>query len=337
MFFQKNRITKHGSLKALCFLSVFLLTGFFSLSMAADTTTAISCLGRIVAGDRMIVVSAPEGSIIGALSVKRGDIVMRGAELARLRDYDIQAAAVECAEKEIALARAGLALIRLGERPDQLEAQRAVVTTRETSLRMHQSRRDRYQKLHEKDIASDDIYETVLNDYATAEAELTREKNILDGMLSGHREEIAQAEARVALAEAYLRREMALLEAQLIRAPIEGQVLSINAYPGESVEEGGILELADTQNMMIVAEVYETDVSRLRTGKRARIRSTVFEGEMGGTVVEIEKKIDVGRIYALDPLSHSDQRIVMVRVKPDSSEPLSCFSNAQVTVVIDGQ
>ncbi len=230
---------------------------------------------------------------------------------------------------------AGLALIKLGERPDQIEAQKAVVTARETALRMYQARMDRYQKLHEMNIAPDDAYETVLNDYETSKAELSREKNILDGMLSGHSKEISQAEAHVALAEASYRRELALLETQMIRAPIPGQVLSISAYPGESVEERGILELADTKNMMIVAEVYETDISRLRAGSRARIHSTVFDGEMGGTVVEIERKVDVGRIYALDPLSHSDQRIVMVRIKPDNPEPLSSFSNAQVTVIID--
>lgn len=322
-------------MQAACFLFSILAAGFLSQAAAADVTPAVSCLGQIVAGERTLVISAPEGSIIGHLPVKRGDYVMRGAELARLRDYDVQAAAVDLAEKEIALARAGLTLIKLGERPDQIEAQKAFVTARETALRMYQARRDRYRDLHEKDIASDDIYETVLNDYETAKAELTREKKLLDGMLSGHREEINQAEARIALAEAGCRREQALLEAQIIRAPIAGQVLSINAYPGESVEEKGILELADTENMMVVAEVYETDIARIRTGGRARIRSTVFDGEMGGTVVEIERKVNVGRIYALDPLSHSDQRIVMVRIKPDNPEPLSYFNHAQVTVIID--
>jgi len=51
----------------------------------AEQKPKISCLGQIIAGERTLVLSAPEGSILGQLLVKRGDRVARGgAELARL-------------------------------------------------------------------------------------------------------------------------------------------------------------------------------------------------------------------------------------------------------------
>jgi HlyD family secretion protein len=50
-------------------------------------------------------------------------------------------------------------------------------------------------------------------------------------------------------------------------------VLQIHARPGERVGPEGIVELADTSVMYAVAEVYETDVGRVRIGQRARIRS----------------------------------------------------------------
>lgn len=53
----------------------------------AEQKPKISCLGQIIAGERTLVLSAPEGSILGQLLVKRGDRVARGAELARLRDF----------------------------------------------------------------------------------------------------------------------------------------------------------------------------------------------------------------------------------------------------------
>lgn len=313
----------------------FIIFGLTLPVSAADQKNQISCLGQIVGGERTMIIAAPERSVLGRLLVKRSDRVSRGAELARLRDYDEQAAAVDCARREIAVAEAGLALIKRGERPDQVEAQRAIVTSKEAAVRRHQARKDRYAQLHARAIVPDDAYETIEHDFVTAKAELLREKNVLEGMLSGYKEEIRQAAARVALAEANHRREIARLEAQRIRAPIAGKILSINAYPGESIGERGILDLADTENMMIVAEVYETDIARVRIGSRARFRSAVFPGEIGGTVVEIERKVETGRIYALDPRHHADRRIVMVRIKPDASARLASFSHAQVTVILN--
>jgi len=318
------------------FVVVLILVGMaFPVRAAEQKPNNISCLGQIVAGERTIVLSAPEGAIMGRLLVKRGDQVARGAELARLRDYDAQAAAVDCARRDIHLARAGLTLVQKGERPEQVEAQKAVVAAREAALRMHKAKKERYQQLHAKSIVPDDAYEAVLYDFEAAQADLLREKNVLEGMLSGHKEEIRQAGAKVAVAEANYRRAMALLEAQRIRAPITGRVLSIRAYPGEAIGDMGILDLADTENMMILAEIYETDISRVRVGNRARIRSTVFEGEIGGQVVEIERKVEAGRIYALDPRRHADRRIVMVRIKPDKPARLAPFSNAQVTIILN--
>ena len=316
------------------FVVVLILAGMVFPVRAAEQKTNISCLGQIIAGERTIVLSAPEGAIMDRLLVKRGDQVARGAELARLRDYDAQAAAVDCARRDIDLARAGLTLLQKGERPEQIEAQQAVVAAREAALRMHKSKKERYQQLHAKSIVPDDAYEAVLYDFEAAQADLLREKNVLEGMQSGHKEEIRQASAKVAVVEANYRRQMALLEAQRIRAPIAGRILSIRAYPGEAIGESGILDLADTGKMMILAEIYETDISRVRIGSRAQIRSTVFEGEIGGQVVEIERKVEAGRIYALDPRRHADRRIVMVRIKPDKPERLAPFSNAQVTIIL---
>lgn len=314
---------------------VFLMLLAWVFPVWAAPATKISCLGQIVAGERTVLLSAPDGSVLGQLLVKRGDRVTRGAELARLRDFDTQAAAVESAKKEITLARTGLTLIERGERPEEVEAQRAVVAAREAALLMNQSKKERYRQLHEKSIVPDDAYEAIAYDFEAARADLLREKNLLTGMLSGRKEEIHQAAARVDVALANLRLEQARLEALRIRAPIAGQVLAIKAYPGEAIGEAGILHLADTDNMMILAEVYETDIARVQIGSRARFSSSVFAGELSGKVVEIERQVQAGRIYALDPRRHADRRIVLVRIKPENPAQLVSFTNAQVTVILN--
>lgn len=315
---------------------LLIFTGWsFSAQAAEPTPSKISCLGQIVAGERSILVSAPEGSVMGQLLVKRGERVAKGAELARLRDFDISTAAVECAVKEISLAQAGLMLVQSAERPERIEAQKAVVSAREAAVGLHSARKARYEQLHAKSYVSDDAYETIRYDFEAARAEWLREKNVLNAMISGREDDIRQAAARVAVAKANLRLEQARLEAQRIRAPLAATVMSVLAYPGETVSDQGILELADTDHIIILAEVYETDASRVKTGSRAQIRSAVFAGEIGARVVEIERKVQASRIYPLDPRRHADRRIVLMRLKPDAPGRLASFINAQVTVLID--
>lgn len=73
--------------------------------------------------------------------------------------------------------------------------------------------------------------------------------------------------ARVDLAAAQAR-----LELSLVRSPLHTQVLEVHSYPGESVGSDGILELAQTDRMYTVAEVFETDISRVRGGQAATVR-----------------------------------------------------------------
>jgi len=315
---------------------VLILTGLaLPVEAGAQTASKISCLGQIIAGERSMVLSAPQDSVMSQLLVKRGDRVAQGAELARLRNFDIQSAAVESARKEISLAQAGFALVKSAERPERISAQQAVVSAKEAAVGLHSARKARHEKLLASNAVSTDTYETIHYNYEAARADLLREKSVLSSMISGREEEIYQAAAQVDVAQANLRLEQARLETERIRAPIDGTVLSVLAYPGEAVGEQGILELADTDNIMILAEVYETDAAQVRTGSRAQIRSAVFAGEIGAEVMEIEQKVQASRIYPLDPRRHADRRIVLVRLKPDTPERLASFINAQVTVMIN--
>lgn len=315
---------------------ILILTGLaLPVEAGAETAPKISCLGQIIAGERSMFLSAPQDSVMGQLLVKRGDRVAKGEELARLRNFDIRVAAIEGARKEIVLAQAGLTLVKSAERPERISAQRAVIAAREAAVGLHSARKDRHERLLANNSVSADIYETIHYNYETARADLLLEKNVLSSMISGREEEIRQAAARVGVAQANLQLEEARLEAERIRAPIDGTVLSVLAYPGEAVGEQGILELADTDNIMIRAEVYETDAAQVKTGSRAQIRSAVFTGEIGAMVMEIEGKVQASRIYPLDPRRHADLRIVMVRIKPDTPELLAAFINAQVTVLIN--
>ncbi len=298
----------------------------------------VACLGQVIAGERSVTLAAPGGSVVLKLLVKRGDRVEAGAELARLRDYGICEASVTRAEREIAHTKTTLALVAAGERNELVEAQRAILAAHDASLRMHSRRKERYEALHTNSFVSTDQYEEVLNAFDLANAETLRAKSVLDSLHAGRHEEVHQAEARVAVAEAERDLELARLEAQRIRAPMAGEILAIHSYDGEAIGEAigdrGILDLADTANMMVLAEVYETDIGRVRLGQKTLIRSPAFDGDIEGAVVEIQRQVQTGRIFPLDPLLRSDRRTIPVRVKPAADKRLEALNNAQVTVII---
>ena len=69
------------------------------------------------------------------------------------------------------------------------------------------------------------------------------------------------------VARADVQRAEAELERNRVRSPIDGQVIAVHARDGERVNGEGIVELGRTQEMYAIAEVYETDIGRVRLGQ----------------------------------------------------------------------
>jgi HlyD family secretion protein len=119
-----------------------------------------------------------------------------------------------------------------------------------------------------------------------------------------------------------------------VRAPLRGQVIEIHARQGERVGPSGIAEIADTDRMYAIAEVYETDVGRVKPGQRATIRSRALEPSLEGTVERIGMKIGKLDVLDTDPAARTDARVVEVEVRLDDSARAAALSNLQVEVAI---
>jgi HlyD family secretion protein len=116
-------------------------------------------------------------------------------------------------------------------------------------------------------------------------------------------------------------------------------VLDVFAYPGEAVApgDGPILALGDTRQMVVVAEVYETDIGLVALGQPATItsRNGAFSDTLTGTVSEIGLQIAKNDVLDDDPAANADARVVEVRVAVDQSEAVAALTNLQVDVAID--
>jgi HlyD family secretion protein len=189
-------------------------------------------------------------------------------------------------------------------------------------------------------VARLDSYDLRTAEVARLEAILTNARNEMArqqdlgqrSLTSEANLDAAQMDLDIALAD--LAAAKARLELAVVRSPLRAQVLEIHAYPGERVGPEGIMELGRTDRMYAVAEVYETDITRVKVGQLATILTSAMDEELTGKVERISLK--VGRLDAVgtDPIAKTDARVVEVFILLDDSDAVSRFTNMQVKVEI---
>lgn len=312
------------------------LLGFGALLSCTLPAADLSCLGQIVPGERIVEIAAPAYSIVRELHVQRGSRVEQGDMLAVLREAPLTAAQLEQARQRAAQAEAELAQARAGERPELIAAQRAEVAALRAEAQLLEQRLANYGALVRDNYVEHDRYDEITSELAAMRARIERETHRLDSLGSGRAEDIARAEAAVLLARAEVEQAATALELQSIRAPIAGEVLDILAWPGESVGEGGrLMRLGDTHRMMILAEVDESDLPRMRLDAPAIIRGQALAEEQRGRVVEIGRFLDSSRVFPVQPTAYVDRRVVTVRIRPDRPKALAGLTQAEVVVIIE--
>jgi HlyD family secretion protein len=167
-----------------------------------------------------------------------------------------------------------------------------------------------------------------------AQREYERNRGLNESRLLSDSETEAWA-MRMAVADAAVGKAKAELELTRIRAPVNSRVLDIHARQGEAIGPAGILELAETDSMYAIAEVYETDVQRLRPGQRATVSSPALPAVLSGTVEWIALKVDKQDQLSTDPAARKDARVIEVKVRLDASSMAASYTNIQVDVVFD--
>jgi HlyD family secretion protein len=146
---------------------------------------------------------------------------------------------------------------------------------------------------------------------ATAFGDLdTREIKLIElrGQLATARDQLSRVETDLVLSQ--------------LRSPIDGTVLRIFARPGERPGDKGILEIGDTARMEAVAEVYESDVNRVRVGQLVSLTSENggFKGSLQGRVLRITPQVSQRAVLSTDPTGDADARVVEVRLSLEPSD-----------------
>lgn len=331
----------------------------------------VGALGRLEPEGEVIEIGAPPGSKIEVLFVASGQEVSAGTELVRLDSYEERLAARDYAAAQLAEARIRLSAevayrerlvqeartrVEQIDRPGQAEidAQKATIRQFQAELEDAKINQERIQKLLAQGAVSAQEYDTKTlillqkqEALQSAQATLTQLENAREQDLVNAQAQVQSAEAQLALAPTEiqllsLEKNLQLAEARLkqasIRAPQSGRILNILHYPGEVLDtDEGILEMGNTQQMMVVAEVYETDINQVKLGQAVDITSDAFTETLKGKVEHIGLQIDKKDVLNTDPAADVDARVIEVKIRLDeeSSQRVAALTNLQVTVTIN--
>ncbi|TBR56972.1 HlyD family secretion protein [Westiellopsis prolifica IICB1] len=294
---------------------------------------------------------------------KVGDIQAQQASIERL-EAQSQGNAIE--QQEV------IARIEAQWQGDKI-AQQATIKKLEAELNNAQSEYERYQKLYSEGAISNSLFDSKRLSLETAKQQLDEAKAVLARINSTASRQLAEAkvslvrinatgtkqvsEAKATLtsiaevrpvdvqtakmevenAIAALKRAQTDLQAAYIKAPTTGQILKIHTRVGEKISENGIVDMAQTEQMVAVAEVYQTDISKVKLGQSAVVTSQAFAGELRGEVFYVGLQVNRQNVFSNQPGENLDSRVVEVKIRlnPEDSKKVAGFTNLQVQTAIE--
>jgi HlyD family secretion protein len=333
----------------------------------------ISALGRLQPAGGVISVFGLPGDRIEKLSVNEGDKVAKDtilAELASRKDRGLErdlvanqlsearaqrAAIGDAGNAKIAVIDAEIAQLQSG-RDGDLKAQDARIAALVQQSRLADDAWQRLKSL-ERTVVSPQELDKSESLYRQAEGELAAARAIRDKTETGYAHNDALLKAKRSAARAELEEALKRvpvdsaaenlkiaerrLEATQIKAPVAGRVLKVIGHEGDATGTQPLLQLADTEAMEVVAEVYETDVQDLDAWlSESPVPATITSRALGKPLTgEVRRRQNTYLIarnqqFSLNPREDIDRRVAEVRVdvRSDSVELAARYVGLQVEV-----
>jgi len=96
------------------------------------------------------------------------------------------------------------------------------------------------------------------------------------------------------------------------------------------------VEIGQIDRMYAIAEVYQSDIQKIRLGQSVLCTSEAIPEKLKGTVERIDRKVRRQTVINTDPSKNIDDRVIEVHIKLDqaSSQIAANFTNLQVQVEI---
>jgi HlyD family secretion protein len=345
---------------------------------AAPSPRQIGALGRLEPEAEVVKLSAPlalDGDRLAQLWVKEGETIEAGQVVAVMDAQTRLADTLKQAQQQVKVAEAKLAQLEAGAKTGEIAAQQAAIARLQAELMGEQAAQaaevsrwqaemrkaeaewNRFQQLFSQGAVAASTLDDKRLTLETTQAQLQQAKAQQAQALSSTKAQIQQAKAtlnqisevrpvdiqaaqmEVNEARAAVQRAQTELAQAEIRAPITAQVLKIHTRPGEKLGDAGIVDLAQTHQMLAIAEVYQSDINQVKVGQAATVTGSAFAGQLQGTVSEIGLQVTRQNVFSNQPGENLDQRVVEVKIRLSStdSQKVARLTNLQIqtTILID--
>jgi HlyD family secretion protein len=249
-------------------LSTILIAALFLA--ACDRPASTGLLGYVEAD---YIYAAPvSGGRITEVAVKRGDTVSAGAKLFTLDATD-ETAKHDQAVAALAEAKAKLADLQIGERPEELAIIQAQLDAAKASMTLSVPRVERRRKMVKSQIVGveevDEAESALLADRGHI-AEYTA--RLAAAKLPARADQITAAEHAVTEAEAALASAQWALDQRQVVAAADGRIEDVYFRPGEEVNAGdAVLQLLPPPNLKLRLYVPEPLLGGYKIGQKLAI------------------------------------------------------------------
>ena len=251
-------------------------------------------VGTVEPRRRSIVGSAVSGRVVELL-VNAGDAVKKQQPLAKLltKQLEIQIAAAR-AQRDLHAQE--LAELRNGALPEEKREAAAQMAAAKAAHDYAQQKLQRTRQLFERQVATEDQLQDDMKVALAAEHNLVaadaRHKLVEQGPRA---ERVAQAAARLAVAEEEVNRLLDQLEKHTIYAPFDGYVVRELTEVGQWIMTGEhVVEVVQLDELEIDAQVLESFVPRVQIGSVARVElASLPQTLIEGRVIAVVPQADV--------------------------------------------
>lgn len=201
---------------------------------------------------------------------------------------------------------------------DQLKTE---VTTAEENLRLSKSllpflevSREKAKQLLERGSLSKEEYSKTISTLLTKKSEILSNKTALQ-------------------------RSKKNLQSSIIESPLNGRLIKIYSWPGMSETTDGLALAAQTSKMQVWAQVFQTDISRIKRGQSAIVKaeSGGFTGKLQANVKSIIGQVSERDLFAISGNNDVNARVVLVKLdlNPDSEKIVENLSGLNVSVTFN--
>ncbi|MBX3745606.1 MAG: HlyD family efflux transporter periplasmic adaptor subunit [Verrucomicrobiae bacterium] len=238
-------------------------------------------------------VASPVGGLLLQCEVRRGDNVQAGDPLFTL-ESGLERAAVEEAERRVALAEARLDNLLKGRRPTEIAALEARAAQGRASLEFWTAEFQRRQQLARDQVIAEAEIDQARTQRNAAQAALdAAEADLATARLGGREDEIQAAAAERDAMRAVLDRARWALGQKSQSAPLPAIVHEILFRPGEFVPPGaGAVVLLPPENLFVRFFVPSDQLGAMTPGRQVEIRHDGSDTPIPGRIRHVATRAE---------------------------------------------